>query len=226
MRWRLLWIVLISLWAVGCHKPSSSSDRTGIEKEKLADDVLHRAVIQLQQETELHPCGTMGQMLREIQVLGLSFYYFKPIDIASGRELLLKGATTVQEKVNQEPRIHPYLSRYPFTPRNVEIEIFLRSPDGGDVPPGALRVITVREGTLHYKIAHPKRKGFLTIYKETYEEALARLQDPSLPLASFEPDRESTPEEIERLRSNVSLVADDGSIWRLGPDGSWIKAVD
>jgi hypothetical protein len=224
MKWQHIFnILLVMLGLTSCAPSESAEDRAGIEKERLADGILRKAATQLKQEVGLRPGGTIGQMMREVQVLGLSFTYHKPIDIVEGRKLLLKAAHTLLDKINQEPRIRPYLIRYPFAPRNVEIEIFLRTPDNGFVPPDALRVITVREGVLRYKINNPKKVGFATIYKETYDEAVARLADPSLPLAAFEPDRELTAEETAKLHKSVSLVSDDGSIWHLGPNGSWIK---
>ena len=223
MKWQNLVIFFVALGMVACRQSPSSEDRAGIEKEKLADGVLRKAAAQVKRETGLRPAGTIGQMLREVQILGLSFDYCKPIDIAEGRQLLLKAADTLLGEVNRETRIHPYLIRCPFAIRNVEIEIFLSTPEGGDVAPGSLRVIDLCGGVLRYQIAHPKRRGFLTIYKETHKEALERLADPSLPLASFQPDPESTPEELAKLRKNVSFVSDDGSIWHLDPNGSWIK---
>jgi hypothetical protein len=221
-----IWFLISILVAVGvtaCYRPHSRSDKAEIEKEMFADDILRKVATQLKQEIGLIPCGTIGQMLNKVQVLGLSFYYYKPIDIAEGRKLLIKAINSLMDEVNQEKKIHPYLSRYPFTPRNIEIEIFIRSPDGGDVTPGALWVVDASEGFLRYDIHHPTKSGFKTIYKETYDEALERIKDPSLPLVSFQPSPEVSQEELARLRKDIRFLSNDGSIWHLGNDGSWVK---
>ncbi len=222
------WILAILLVAVGIlayqrtsyilHKPPKTN------KQKLANEIRHKVALQVKQETGLRPVGTMGQMLHEIQKLGLSFYYYQPVDIVEGRKLLIKAVDTMLQEINSDTRIHPYLIRYPFMPRNVEMTIFLRNPDGRDVAPGTLRIIEAIDGCFCYQIDNPKTNRFTTIYKETYEEALQRLADPSLPLVGFQPDREISPEELARLRKGISFVGDDGAIWHLGENGSWVKA--
>ncbi len=219
MKWQSLVIFLLILMS-GCHR-STTLSKADIEKEKLANEIFHKAATKLKQETNLHPIGTIGQMLREIQILGLSFYYYKPVDIVEGRKLLIKAVNAMLDEVNQGTRIHPYLIRCPFRPRNIEIRIILRNCNGGDVAPGALWGIDASRGFLHYKVDNPSTKGLSIVYKETYEEALERLADPTLPLVPFQPDPEINQEELARLRKNISFVSDDGSIWQLGENGGW-----
>jgi hypothetical protein len=220
---KLAVILFVVIGSMACYRPSSISEKSEIEKEKFADDILRKVATKLKEETDLRPIGNMGQMLNKVQKLGLSFYYYKPINIEEGRKFLIKVINSLIDEVNQEKRIHPYLSSYPFTPRNIEVEIFIRSPDGGDVPPGAIWIIDASEGFLRYDIHHPTKSGFITIYKETYDEALERIKDPSLPLASFQPSPEISQEELARLRKGICFVSNDGSIWHLGDNGCWIK---
>src|SRR3989344_5319801 len=123
--------LVLAIGAVACHRPNPNlQGRADHEKQKLANEVRHKVASQLKDEAQLRPCGTIGQMLNEIQILGLTFYYYKPVDIVEGRKLLLKSVDTMLQEVNRETRIHPYLTRCPFKPRNVEIQIFLFNPDG------------------------------------------------------------------------------------------------
>jgi hypothetical protein len=223
MRAQFLIIVLITISTIACHRSSSPIEKAEIEKEQFADDILRKVATKLKQETGLIPCGTIGQMLNKVQVLGLSFNYYLPADIVEGRKMLIQAINSLMDEVNQEKRIHPYLSRYPFTSRNIEIHIYLRSPEGRDVTPGALWIIEASEGFLHYKIDNPATHRLTDIYKETYDEALERIKDPSLPLVSFEPSPEISQEELVRLRKGICFVSNDGSIWHLGDDGCWIK---
>lgn len=207
---------------VGCRQ--SSCERKKNKKEKLSNEILRKATSKLKQETDLHPIGTIGQMLNEVQKLGLSFYYYKPTDIVEGRKLLIKSVNTLMDEVNQEKRIHPYLIRYPFLPRNIEIEIYIRSPEGSDMPIGNLWIVEACDGVLRYDIHHPTDRGFVTVYKETYEEALERIKDPSLPLVPFQPDtKKISPEELSKLRKGISMVTDDGTILYLNEAGQWTK---
>ncbi len=214
--------LLLIIGVNACRTPDSPQDQAGIKKERLADTILQKVAAKLKREAKLCPIGTMGQMLHDVERLGLSFYYYKPIDIVEGRKLLVQAVNAMLNEINQEKRIHPYLCRHPFLPRNIQIEIFLRSPEGRDVPEGTLYVIEAKEGFLCYDIHHPTKNGFITVYKETFDEALQRLVDPSLPLVPFKPDPEISQEELRSLRKSISLVPEDGSIWHLGENGSWI----
>jgi len=222
MKTWILAIILVAIGTIACDRPSSCS-KADIEKEKFADNILRKVSTKLKKETELRPVGNMGQMLNKVQVLGLSFIYYQPTDIVEGRKMLIKAINSLMAEVNQETRIHPYLSRYPFTPRNIEIEIYLRSPDGRDVTPGALWIVEASGGYLHYKIDNPATHRLTDIYKETYEEALERIKDPSLPLVPFQSSPEISKEELARLRKGISFVSSEGSVWHLGDDGCWIK---
>ncbi len=216
-------VLLLAILMMACSQTLPPDLRVS-EKQKLANEVRRKVAKQMKQEANLRPCGTMGQMMNEIEVLGLSFFYFQPVDIAEGRKLAVQAVEAMLKEINQEPRIRPYLVRYPFQPRNVQITIHLRNPDNSEPPQEALQVVRASEGMLRYKIDDSTRNGLITIYKETYQEALDRLADTSLPLVPFEPDRKKlSPEEWARLRRNIGFVSDDGSIYHLGENGSWIK---
>ena len=217
-------VIILLLGTIACGRPRSAEDRAGIEKEKIANEVIRKVATQLKKETKLSPCGTMGQMLNEIQKLGLTFYSYEPLDIVEGRKLLVKSVDAFLQEVNKETRIHPYLIRYPFAPRNIEIRILVRSPDGKDVSPGALWGMQASDGDLFYKIDNPETNSLVIIYQETYNEALQRIEDPSLPPVPFEPDsKKISAEELSRLRKGISFVDNDGVIWRLDENGCWIK---
>lgn len=221
MRASALVIFLMVIGMVSCRH--SSCDPKDIEKENLANKVLRESAIKIKQETGLRPCGDMGQMLYQVEKLGLSFQYYKPTDIVEGRKLLIQAIDRLMEEVNQEKKIHPFLSKYPFKPHNIDIRIFLYEPDGKNVPVGALSVIGAQDGVLHYKIDDPRAPGFIRVYKETYDQALERLKDPSLPLVHYDPPPEISQKELERLRKNIGFVSDDGSIWHLDKEGRWTK---
>lgn len=203
-----------------CRK-ENHSEQAGVEKERQAHAILKKVAAQLKQETDLCPIGTIGQMLSQIEVLGLSFFYYHSVDIAAGRQLLIKATSALMNAVNQEKKIRSYLCYYPFVSENIEIRIILRTPDGKEVPSGKLWVVIASEGMLNYKIQDSTKGGLVTIYRESYEQALERMADPSLPLVPFEPDKEMSQEELARLRKGVSIVEDNGSIWHLNEKGAW-----
>jgi hypothetical protein len=146
------------------------------EKERLADEVLASAAIKLRNEKGLVLCGTGGGMLGQIRMLALSFDYRNPVTIQKGRELLIAAVQTLVAETNRNEKIRPYLQNYPFSSTNVEIRIFLQNNDGSNFGQEELCAITAIDGILRYRAE--SRNGQLEnlLYKETYEEALRKLE--------------------------------------------------
>src|SRR3989338_2362660 len=98
MRW-MLGVLLITLGITACDLPTPASRyKKYSEKQDLANEVRSKVAKQLKQELGLSPCGTIGQMMHEIQVLGLSFFYYQPVDIAEGRKLLVQAVETMRQE--------------------------------------------------------------------------------------------------------------------------------
>lgn len=166
--------ILISFICCNLNKPKDSYKLS--KKEILSDEILKKAAIELMAKTGLQPCGTGAQMLDQIKMLALSFYYKKPLQIHEARALLIKSVDVLVDAVNADERIRPYLNNYPFTPKNVEIRIFLRRHDSFDVPPGELSAVSAITGIFEYEIDNPQTKLFTTILSETYEEAKKKIK--------------------------------------------------
>ncbi len=210
------------VWMVigGCQS-KSKTDWTPSEKEILADRILHKVGFELKQKYDLRPIGTMGQMMYNIEILGLHFQYFKPLDIPEARKLLLFSLETLLGEINQEKQIYRFLCTVPLRPTNIEIAIFLARPDGRDVADGNLSIVKVRDGVLEYKINDPKTDRFAVIYRETYEEAVKRLADNSVPPLSLPREPQPKKEDPARVCKGISFVGKDGSIWQMDEKGRW-----
>ena len=104
MRLRRLFFILFVLGGAACRAPDASLTSAEAEKQKLANEIRRKAASHIKQETELRPMGTIGQMLHDVQKLGLSFSYYKPVDIAEGRKLLVYAVNAILKEVNQEEK--------------------------------------------------------------------------------------------------------------------------
>lgn len=168
-------LFVICILFVSCN---SSNNRTYYlsEKERASNKILNEVAIQLRNEWGLIPSGTAGQMMDEIQMLGLSFKYLKPLDIEKGREILIDAVNRFDAAINADEKIRPYLVQFPFEPKNVLIEIYIHGPNYNDVEKGELSVISASDGILKYKIDDPITGRLTTICKETYEEAVQKIQ--------------------------------------------------
>ena len=194
-----------------------------ITKQQAVNEIRLIAAGKIKKKYGLLPFGTAGQMLNQIQMIGLSFQYRKPIDIVEGRKLLIGAANILLEEINASENVRPYLHHYPFELKDVLIEIFLRNPDDSHPEVGNLVLVEIERGMLIYKTDNLKTNLFTTILKETCDEALQRMADPSLPLASFQPDPKISQEKLEKVCKGISFVSDDGSIWHLDTNGHWVK---
>ena len=152
--------------------------------QRLASELRKKAAGEIKKQLGLYPMGTMGQMMYEIEKLGLAFQCYKPLTIEEGREYLIKSTEIFLDIINSDERIRPYLSNYPFRASNIRIEIYINNPDFSDLENGQLEIVESEDGKLVYK-TRPlfKKKGFETVYNESFEEALKRpkVKNPKLP---------------------------------------------
>jgi hypothetical protein len=144
------------------------------EKEHLSNAITKKVAIQLKNELELTSFGSGGQAMDEIKMLALAFIYRKPVDIETGRKLLIAAVEKFAAEINSNEDIRPYLGNYPFGPKNIEIEIYIQNPDGREVDPEKLSIIVASEGMLKYKI-NSDEFSLKTIHQEKFEEALELL---------------------------------------------------
>lgn len=166
-------IFILTFLISGCV---GTLDHVPKTKQELADEITFEAALKIKKKTCLIPCGIGGQMMKQIKMIGLSFDYRKPVGIEEGRRLLVEAVDELVATVNEDKRVHRYLDSYPFGPQNVEIRIFLQTPEGSIMPPGELHVITAIRGEFNYDTDNPENKLFKTILAESYDEAVAKVK--------------------------------------------------
>ncbi len=168
-----LLIFILAVFMSACNMAYDGNNPN--KKGDSAREVRRRVAYKLKKEKELYPCGTGAQMMDEIQMLGLAFNYFQPVDIEKSRKLLIDAVDEFVNAVNEDTEIRPYLGNYPFEPKNIDIRIFMKNRDGSELPRGVLHCISSIDGILEYDISDPQTGRLRTIFKETYAEALERL---------------------------------------------------
>ena len=165
-------VILASVCALFSGVLCYACARPSVDYEKLADKITAKTAKKLEQEKGLILIGTGGRMMDDIKLMMMGFRYRKIIDINEARNLLVYCVEEYLTAINNNEKIRPYLHDYPFTAKNIQIEIFICNPDGSHVAPNELNVAAANEGTAVYEIAAPKRPITITACKETYEEAL------------------------------------------------------
>ena len=174
--------ILVLFFATSCD--FRNKDNESYKKQTTANEVRRKAASEIKAQIGLYPSGTMGQMMYDIEKLGLSFKCFKPVTIEEGREYLVKSTQIFLDIINSDEKIRPYLANYPFTAKNIQIEIFIHKPDWSELDKGQLSIISCSENKLSYDVDSPPNfPRFLTVYEETFEEALKRpkVKNPKFP---------------------------------------------
>ncbi len=145
-------------------------------KSEVTSEILLKAATTLKKEKELYVCGSGGQMMDQVKMLALSFFYYKDIELEEGRELVTYAVNELVNTVNSNGEVRPFLANYPFQAENVEIRIFLQYPDGSSFGANRLSVITALNGDIQYKTEKGAGEKFEIAYRETFGEAMQKLE--------------------------------------------------
>ncbi|MBX9838517.1 MAG: hypothetical protein K2X69_09420 [Silvanigrellaceae bacterium] len=170
---KCLIFLFFSFFLISCTYNIQESDPN--EKQNLANSVRRSAAFKIKEEKSLIPCGTGGQMMNDIQMLALSFFYYTPLTMEKARELVIYAAQKLANEINNEPKIHPHLYQYPFSPTHTEIYIFVQNKKNSKIPADYISVVSLSRGIVEYDIKDPQTRRLITIHRETYQEALEKL---------------------------------------------------
>ena len=108
---RMFHFLITCLLCCACEKPVSYYPS---EKEYLSNIITKNVATQLKNELGLLPFGSGGQAMDQVKMLALAFLSYKPIDIETGRELLVTTVNEFAAQINTNEAIRPYLNNYPF----------------------------------------------------------------------------------------------------------------
>jgi len=170
---RLLWLFGTFLVCFGCS-PNLQSENAP-DKRTMINEVRKKAAIKLRNDKKLYAIGTGAQAMDQIKMLALSFTYHNELTIEEGRKLLIYAVSEFVNCINEEEKIRPFLADVPFTPKNVEIRIFLKKPDGSDLEYDKLHVISSVDGVFEYEVWDEASGRLVSVYEETFAEGLDKI---------------------------------------------------
>ncbi len=165
-------LLITAILLSACH---SSSPKTP-DYEKMADKITLETAKKIEAEKGLRLCGVGGGAINHIRKLNMSFDCRQEITIEQGRELIVYCVTEYLSAINKNEEIRPYLIHFPFTPKDVEIEIFTYKNDGTEIPVGALSIVCEVDNNVKYKIRQIGVSSIKTTLIETYDEAVRLLE--------------------------------------------------
>jgi len=182
---RHLCLALSILLLGSCQSSTTSSHYESPDYVRKAHAITSQVARKIKQETGLCLIGTGGGMMDHIRMMAMSFaHYGGVVTMEEGRELAIYCIQEYLSAINNCEEIRDHLIHYPFTPRDVEIRIFIRGPKNEDVPMSELNVIGAIKGRLDYNIEQPRPIIMTEVHRETYEEAVKIIEekDPTMQL--------------------------------------------
>jgi hypothetical protein len=117
--------------------------------------------------------GVTGGLAGRVNVLGLSFEIIGPLTKEQLREILIDCVEEFMTAINANERLRPHLKNYPFTPKEIEIELYIKGEKRRDLFDPEIRVAVATHGSLRYHTtAKDNPFGYKSEFMEDYEEAL------------------------------------------------------
>jgi hypothetical protein len=168
--------LILSLFFAGCQNSSPIKEYEISAHEKIADRITAKTIQKIESETGLSFVGIGGGMMDQVRMMAISFDYYGEINMEQARELLIYCVNEYLTAINSSEEIRPHLVHYPFTPKDVEIRIFISKANRKDVSNGELSVASQIDGTTKYYVKQPGAPSIRVDYKETYEESVSILE--------------------------------------------------
>jgi hypothetical protein len=123
-------------------------------------------------------CDSIGRTVLDdkIAVYEVTFDYVDPLTIDEARYLIIKAANISVSSFQKDQSIQEFLRDSPFKTENLAIFIFTKNFDKITPNPGFITEASLVADHISYKLYDLHSKKFITLYEETYEEALQKCQ--------------------------------------------------
>lgn len=167
-------ILIVILLLAACNNPITEDSQTTNYVE-IADRITVKVAHEIESEAGLRLCGTGGGMMDHIRMMAMSFNCHRETTLEQGRELLIYCVNEYLTAINSNEQVRPYLVHYPFTPKDIEIRIFLSNSDQTEVSNGAISVLSEVGGKLVY-CNRDTKDHLKDLHEETYEVAVELLE--------------------------------------------------
>ena len=119
-------------------------------REKLAMQVEHMVIEDIESTYGLKFCGSGGGMMDCIRLMSLSFNCDRDLSFGEAVSLASNCTHLFLKHVNNNEAIRPHLCRYPFDTSNVQVIIFFSRSDGTDFSDSEFTCLTARNGTINF----------------------------------------------------------------------------
>lgn len=138
---------------------------------QLAPEIMGNVTREILTTYELSPVFTHTGLLKNVEMIGVSYRFDEPVSIEEARCLAIDCASRYWDAFNANEAIRPYLANYPFGAKNVDVGVSFYRPDGSEVYYPAVHSVSVSEGyVLYYYLEEGKEWGFKEVVEKPFEE--------------------------------------------------------
>lgn len=140
------------------------------EHIKLSQKISENFAKEVKAQRNFKFIGRGGSLFENVEKVSLSFKSEDYSNIANARIILVEMRESLITHYNNDEKIRPYLSNFPFIPKNIEITIFFEKKQ---LIPSQKLVSSVFpiEHLVYYYLYDSSTGAILETYTETYEEA-------------------------------------------------------
>lgn len=149
------------------------------DDEKVVNELLKHTALQLQKKYKMNPIATSVAMPEGvIKLLGLDFQICGPLNKEEIRKILIDSAHELLTNINTNTKIKSYLANYPFTIKDVEINLFIVDANRREIKHPAIGIAGITRGELDYlTLFYTDIPNKVTECTESYEEAVALVKN-------------------------------------------------
>ncbi len=91
------------------------------------------AAKEIEKKYQVKCIGSGGGAMYGVKFIALSFEIKRPLSIEQAREMMVGSVAIVQDVINSDKNIRPFLEEYPFTSRDIELSFSIHHPEAKEL---------------------------------------------------------------------------------------------
>ena len=111
-------------------------------------------------------------MMHDVNLVYLDFHMKKQLNLDEARELFVENVSDLISRINNAPKLRPYLSHYPYTAEGIGLQFMFFSRPNVRVAPPYIAGVTMKRGLVVYDQYDHHLRKFVEVRRESYEEAV------------------------------------------------------
>jgi len=143
----------------------------------LQNDLIVEYANDMKYKYEVEAVGTGGGGPTNVKTISVEFWAFYEVGQQQARTIFVDCIESLLRKMNSNKKIRPYLNDFPSTFKNTDVTLAFYS-NRNLVRPSNNKIALVylaKDGMVYYDTYDYSIDDFVTLYSESYEEALSKV---------------------------------------------------